>query len=110
MDIKVGEYIRLKDGYIRKYIKRSLDNHIILDEVYEGFKYLTSIEEKEEIVKHSKNIIDLIEVGDWATMNCYGLIIKKVITQEDIWELKTGNYQLLKILTKEKFDSESYEV
>lgn len=43
-------------------------------------------------------------------MNCYGLIVKKVITQDDIWELKIGNYKLLKILTKEQFASVSYEV
>lgn len=109
MRIPIGEYVRTENGLIAKAIsseyeykdnyKQDFDNEILNDWYND-----------EIIVKNSQNIIDLIEVGDLAIMNCYGLIIKKVITQDDIWELKTGNYQLLKILTKEKFDSESYEV
>lgn len=91
------------NGYIMKYISKG-DYYIDI----QG----TSFRKDDYVLtgKYSPNIIDLIEVGDWGIMNCYGLIVKKVITQDDILELKTGNYQLLKILTKERFESESYEV
>ena len=64
--IEVGEYVRTKRGYIRKVIRRDMDKHILLDIGFEGANYLTKVEEKEDIVKHSKNIIDLIEVGDYV--------------------------------------------
>ena len=47
MNIEVGEYVRTKKGKIFQYGK--------------GRAYLGK---DNEIVKHSKNIIDLIEVGD----------------------------------------------
>lgn len=70
MNIEVGEYIRTKQGDISKV--RYVDEESIFledsvwskNDLYEktGVLYF----DDEEIVKHSKNIIDLIEVGDYV--------------------------------------------
>lgn len=62
--IEIGEFIRTKKGYIRQVVRRDVDDYILLDVGFESANHLTKIEEKEDIVKHSKNLIDLIEVGD----------------------------------------------
>ena len=59
-EIKVGEYVRFKDGKIRKIINQDVDNHLIVDTIIYGGNWLT-FNEKDNIVKHSSNIIDLIE-------------------------------------------------
>ena len=68
MEIKVGEYIRTIDGYIRKvtqvnekgtYQARAFGKY----ETDVDYKNSKCISEK-KITKHSSNIIDLIEVGD----------------------------------------------
>lgn len=64
MKIEKGEYVRTKDGFIRKvkiivcknYPIKELEDSIICDDE------VGSIIKPEEILKHSKNIIDLIEV------------------------------------------------
>ena len=58
--IEVGEYVRTKTGEIHK-IKTVETRHI---EFENGFG--VPVELKEYIKKHSKNIIDLIEVGDYV--------------------------------------------
>lgn len=67
MDIKIGEYVRTKSGFIGKVIGRhgGYGLHYELDvnkEIQENF--MNSIVHEDNIVKHSKNIIDLIEVRD----------------------------------------------
>ena len=68
--IEIGEYIRFGynqfQGHIRKVIDRNIDNQIILDDDYDGGNYLNKYEEEHDIRNHSKNIIDLIEVGDFV--------------------------------------------
>ena len=66
MDIKEGEYVRTECGIAK------IKNIEITDEVYELDKDIMYVHQenwkstcsKSEIVKHSKNLIDLIEVGD----------------------------------------------
>lgn len=66
-EIEVGEYVRTKSGHIRQIISfcDCKLNHLILDKAINGDSYLS----KDEIVKHSKNIIDLIEPGDILEIN-----------------------------------------
>lgn len=63
MEIKVGEYVRTKRGYLYK-IKRIRKSNVS-EEVYivraHGDNYSFYLR-KDNITKHSKNIIDLIEV------------------------------------------------
>ena len=75
MNIKVGEYIRTEEGHIgkiEKIIENTLEDdtkqkEIIIDNIFfndcgeaSGFVYY------KDIKKHSFNIIDLIEVGDYV--------------------------------------------
>lgn len=60
--IEVGEYVRTKTGNITKVIKAK-DTVVWTDEFIDIFcRYNEGIIEKKDIVKHSKNIIDLIKV------------------------------------------------
>lgn len=66
--IEVGEYVRTKQGKIAKLIEVSKNNYYWFDNwiykesgiPYQGFRIEDA--ERIRIVKHSKNIIDLIEV------------------------------------------------
>jgi hypothetical protein len=118
-EIKVNEYVRTNLGHIGKIIKEYtfkngevvypepqewvLDNKYVLNEA--GMYQMG-----EQIVKHSPNIIDLIEEDDIGIMRYNGLIFKKFITKDDILELKFKNYELLEIVTKEIFNQVKYEV
>ncbi len=57
MEIKENEFIRTKTGKIDKVI----NNNYYMSQYIECEKRIV---EKENIVKHSFNIIDLIEIGD----------------------------------------------
>lgn len=65
-EIKVGEYVRLKQGYIGDVVN-------INDFREPSMKYAIDIQKSDivfvgekDIVKHSKNIIDIIEEGDYV--------------------------------------------
>lgn len=63
--IEVGEYVRTSSGRIYKlgyYSEEERRWIVVTDE--DWYPVYTS-----EIVKHSKNIIDLIEVGDYVNCN-----------------------------------------
>ena len=62
-EIEVGEYVRTKEGYIGKIIR--LGDEFSYDCIYESgdFKYAIGLH---SIAKHSPNIIDLIETGDYV--------------------------------------------
>lgn len=59
MEIKENEFIRTKTGKIDKVI----NNNYYMSQYIECEK---GIVDKENIVNHSKNIIDLIEEGDYV--------------------------------------------
>lgn len=61
-EIKVGEYVRTKDGYIGKYVKDLTVKWVIEIEDNE----MTFPTGKHNIKKHSFNILDLIEIGDYV--------------------------------------------
>ena len=101
--IEVGEYVRTKKGKIFQYGK--------------GRAYLGK---DNEIVKHSKNIIDLIEVGDYV--NGYKVISIDTNAPNDCKECieldrnNTYEYQWISrneietILTKELYQANCYTV
>ena len=123
MEIEIGEYVRIKHMYNETKIAKikailSKDPCYKDMQMYEidvvhqhsngHFKSHKIYEE--DIIKHSKNIIELIEVDDIGIMNCYGLKVKKFITKDDILELKCRNYELLSIITKEPIKQIEYRI
>ena len=114
-EIKVNEYVRLRNGDVTR-VKAINEKtfkckfHKVNCELFIDF-----------IVKHSSNIIDLIEVGDIViyTINCKiaDIDIVKEHTDARTLEksLRVGLYSLeqvniKQILTKEKFERESYRL
>ena len=109
MEIEVGEYVRTNNGYITKMT--SEDFIKILLEGKSAFG---------KLLKHSKNIIDLIEVGDYV--NGYKVISVDYNVIDDKTECieldLNNNYQynfisarqIKTIITKEQFASIEYKV
>lgn len=105
-EIKVGEYIRTELGQIGKIdedLKEFIDEH-------------RSISEKDRIeflgkIKHSPNIIDLIEVGDYVNGNyvkeCKNnyVMVGNGLDGFQLWERNIQS-----ITTKEQFKSVEYRL
>ena len=115
--IEVNEYVRTKDGHIAKYIEKLAKDEDVSDGmlfdgyIYEKHKHIRYSFLKEIIVKHSKQLIDLVEVGDYVNGKYvqkiksdrngkYILALIGIIEEQDI---KT-------ILTKEQFEANCYKV
>lgn len=109
--IEVGEYVRTKKKGIRKIDR--IDNNKTVNK----YLYFTGIEDFEgkeygiikttEIVKHSKQLIDLIEIGDFVNEE---KIIEKWDTR--ISSIKSNFYEedIKTILTKESYMANCYKV
>ena len=125
IDIQVGEYARTTQGYIAK-VERIDDTFIWFDGViwfdYEEcwelrIKSELGLEDQlNEIIKHSFNILDLIEVGDYVNGQ---KVIKKTILGDGSLVIEVGlpfatTYIQAKdintIVTKELMKSIEYRV
>lgn len=123
--MKIGDYVRTKNGNIRKIVE--LTNTEYIDEPdYYVDKVLIDIEQnkaedtiymekwlfEEKIIKSSPNIIDLIEVGDYVDR------LRVVEKQEDYIVVETfderifiyKNEPIKLIVTHEQFSSMEYKV
>ena len=84
--IEVGEYIRTIDGYIRKVTsvnKKGTYEALCYGAYSVDMKYKNSVGISAKKIKaHSKNIIDLIEVGDIVN----GCEVMNIYKPKDIWE------------------------
>ena len=108
--ICLNEYIRTKNGKIDKVIN---DNYYI-SEYIECEK---GIVDKENIVKHSFNIIDLIEVGDFVNEN---EVIDKYLFNGEMPVLETTGDEtnakcmcesdIRTILTHEQYERNCYKI
>lgn len=127
--IEVGEYIRTKEGNIFKVIGGNSDNYdidinyfkleITEDEWFESNRdndngYFFN---ERNILKHSKNIIDLIEVGDYVNGYKVSEIDEKYIETDtnncDCYEGMSWlieNTEIKSIVTKEQFKEMEYRV
>ena len=135
-EIKVGEYVRTDKGYIftvdaerkvlsgLKFLDVQYGNIVKHDfdikKIVEGFEFIIQRhnESSNKIVNHRKDIIDLIEVGDYVN--------EKRVIYVDTIEDGDGNKRLCvfveetqdcieaedikSIVTKEHFNSVKYEV
>ena len=106
MEIEVGEYIRTKNGKIDKVI----NNNCYMPQYIECEKSLLY---KEDIVNHSKDLVDLIEVGDIVNKG----YIYEIGNAEngDRWihnlnGLLLYNEDIKTILTKEYYQANCYTV
>lgn len=126
-EIEVGDYVRLArnqginkiiDIYDKKY-------ELETDIANEWGEFTCILEEyqlKDEIINHSKHLIDLIEVGDIikyridnipTTLETKGYIegIIGISDEEMLQEIKSDkDYHILEILTKESYMANCYKV
>lgn len=100
-EIKTGEYIRLaRNQGINKIIDIEENRYILDEDIADEYGDLTCVLErhqlKDEIVKHSKNIIDLIEVGD-------------IVNGYKVLEISDSMYENSKRILIYKNEKEKYE-
>ena len=106
MNIEVGEYVRTFNGLIGKVVELTDSGNYAI-RIYNGAEYVV----RAVIKNHSKNIIDLIEVGDYVNGNYVSeikeyedgktiLVLIGIVDEKDI---KT-------ILTKEQYQANCYTV
>ena len=111
MEIEVGEYVRTRAGHFYKITRIDENGLIYWNKIQCGW----SMEQlKDIVVKYSKNIIDLVEVGD--------IVHIKDVLHEDIIHIWSEDYlkalkediqngiKLVSILTKEQMKSIEYKV
>ena len=117
MELNIGDYVRDEKGNIDKYIGQreeaftygGLGGAVSLKP--QTIKYYEKDNIKAPIIKSSPNIIDLIEVGDYAN-GCI-VINKKDETIQIIqliipFDLKEKDIK--SIVTKEQFESMEYKI
>lgn len=119
--IEVGEYVRTKQGKIAKLTEINENNYYWFDNwiykesgiPHQGFR-IEDIE-RIEILKHSKNIIDLIEASDYVN----GILIED-IEEIDNKKVFYSNGEMIAwtnrdkgietILTKEQYIQNCYKI
>lgn len=117
MEIKVREYVRTEFGNIGKFYRPASESsdvyYIYIDK--DGNKISSRYD---SIVKHSKNIIDLIEVGDYVNGskvievdNCKGTM-RELYLEGQNPEKECGLYfeQIETILTHEQYEQNAYRL
>ena len=113
MNVEIGEYLRLDNGHIYKW--ESNDYEWIYEED-EQLVYGNGANEYEwecDIKKHSFNIIDLIEVGDYVNGSYVEGFIEKNKFQNKLIITEGGmidNNDIKSIVTREMFESMEYKV
>lgn len=117
--IIVNEYLRTRAGFIYKITNIDKNGVIYLDKKQSGW---SKQELEDYTVKHSKNLIDLIEVKDVikyridnisTTLESKGYIegIVDISDEEMLQKIKSDkNYHILEILTKEQMEDNCYKV
>lgn len=116
-EIKDGEYVRTKKGSIGKFKFYGIDD---VDDKIVYFKNSngTNCVDETEIVKHGSDLIDLIGVGDYVNGH---KIVSEIWGEDDnnlYFEVEGGYHKatcigekdIKTIVTKERFNSVSYEV
>lgn len=102
--IEVGEYVRTYQGDIGKVATVTSTGIIIEDERHIHF---------DRITKHSKNIIDLIEVGDYLNghrVRCVYLEGKKHYIKLENFDLRVYDEEIKSVVTSEQFETMKYKV
>ena len=125
-EIKVNEYVRTKDGQIYKiedgteFYEDTVDVGLGIVPEVEGIwvdkEHFTYVD-KRDIVKHSSDLIALIEEGDYVNGKEVSNVDKVdntnfiEWTDGDMYKTKIENDKFIEtIVTKEQFESISYKV
>lgn len=107
-EIKVGEYVRTKEGKIYQYIRDLDELYFVGKDYFEPYL--------EDIVKHSPNIIDLIEVGDYVNGEIVidigerGLYLGYADDNEHYSRISIDESEINSIVTKEMFKNAEYRM
>ena len=129
--MKIGDYVRTKNGYISKYIGKNktpytIGEHLSFETTIRDVRYEETDNDTmiwkselekglEEIIKSSPNIIDLVEVGDivnYEQLNG-GVVLNKKDDSIDTWSLLPNslkNEDIKSIITKEQLKNNMYIV
>lgn len=116
MELKLNMYVRTEHGIYK--INGYINNNYTQKFTYIDNKGVSNILEEKEIIKASRNIIDLIQVGDYVNGekvgyidDCDGAMREYYYDYEDV-EKDCGHYfeEIKSILTKEMFENMKYEV
>lgn len=116
--MKVGDYVRTKDGIIGTlYGTYAYDENqlAILTKSNENGVEYTPEYSKDEIIKSSPNIIDLIEVGDFVNYEQVngGYVLNKNEDSIDTWAILPNslkNEDIKSVITREQMKSIEYKV
>ena len=122
-NIQVGEYCRSKQGKIAKLIKKGKETNIresymtfddyIIGYYGHGYKRIYEYDFK-KITKHSFNIIDLIEKGDyvngWKVDHFYEDEWNDFRVTDEISDNTARNQDIKSIVTKERFVESEYRI
>lgn len=107
-EIEIGEYVRTKNGYILKNTIRE-HKHIIDGIINQNEKYKY---EFDNIEKHSKSIMDLIEIGDYVNgykvCQITGYYVE--VESNHRYDLCFEEEEIESIMTKEQFENNCYRV
>ena len=120
--MKVGDYVRTKEGYIAK-IEEEFDESYLCDDtvkyIYEPSPFIPKDKLNEMIIKSSPNIIDLIGVGDLIYVdispdNSGGIIVPRIAETENelnlFKQLLENGWIIKSIITREQLGSIKYKV
>ena len=125
MEIEVGEYVRLaRNQGINRIIeiedKRYILDTDIADEFGDNTCVLEEYQLKDEVLDHNKNIIDLVEVGDYVNGHLVVEISKNVYNQKLVITEVDGKDGAIRhhylersiktVVTHEQFASIEYKV
>ncbi len=116
--IKIGEYVKYTGGYIDivcEIVPEDYDETGYSEEHIKGKRNLFITYDR--IQKHGKNILDLIEVGDYVN----GLEVLDIYFPRDLWDTieirvndKYVNFiipdEINSIVTKEQFKNMEYKI
>ena len=131
-EIEVGEYVRTNNGILGKLLRIEKDDvdtslkwYVLYAPNSDSFPRGVVYTNKPYIVKHSKNIIDLIEVEDYVNgmlvttiinmdENCNYTSIRIILCNRDadctLPPLKIYEKDIKSIVTKEQFKNVKFEV
>ena len=113
MNIEVGEYIRTKQGDIDKVILEYTGKCANTNCPAKHISCKSNYYDEEDIVNHSKNIIDLIEVGDYVN----GKEIHEIDeNRKRLYSYEKDDYNIIlnreiqRVVTKEQFSNKEYRL